>query len=164
MLCALSLAAAGCGSEPLASQPAPLPTPRGDFGPSQPGTGTPPRPVAPKLQTPDGATAASLAGGSVGVVGVEGAVGVRPATLDVASDGRLTALRWTRWDARIAEGTGTLRLIDCDPNCAGGTIRTVAATVRLSSPRLCGRATYFDRAEVGVTGGESPASYVRAPC
>jgi hypothetical protein len=161
LACALALA--GCGAEPAASS-APPPLPKGDFGPSEPGAGTPPRPVAPKLHRPPAPVASALAGGSVGVVGVEGVVGVRPSTLDVAADGQLTALRWTRWDARSAEATGRLRLTDCDPDCAGGTVKTLPATVRLTGPRLCGRASYFDRAEVTVTGGEAPASYVRAPC
>jgi hypothetical protein len=100
------------------------------------------------------------------VIGVEGAVGVRPSALAVSADGTLEDLRWRRWDATGAEGAGTLRLRDCDPSCASGGIDSIPATVRLSAPRLCGRATYFDRARVEVDAGDTPnpATYVRAPC
>jgi len=106
--------------------------------------------------------------GMVGVVGVEGAVGVRPSTLDVSADGTLEDLRWLRWDARGAEGAGTLKVRDCDPSCASGGKDSYPATITLSSPMLCGRATYFDRArvelEAGAPGRVGPTTYVRAPC
>ena len=61
-------------------------------------------------------------------------------------------------------GTGTLTLRDCDPSCASGGKDRYPATIRLSSPRLCGRAAYFDRARVELDGAPEPATYVRAPC
>ena len=95
---------------------------------------------------------------------MEGDVGVRPRSLEVSADGTLEGLRWSRWADTGAEGRGRLRLRDCDPTCASGDVKALAATVRLSGPRLCGRATYFDRAEVAVEGEGPPATYVRAPC
>ena len=108
--------------------------------------------------------AAALSAGTVGVLGADGAVGVRPSRLDVSSDGTISHLQWSSWGAGSAEGAGELRLLDCDPTCAGGGVKVLDAKVKLSSPRLCGRATYFDRAVVSVGGQAPPASYVRAPC
>jgi hypothetical protein len=156
----LTLALTGCGAE-RAAAPA---IPKGDYGPERPGSGERARPVAPPRKAPSAAVASALAGGTVGVMGVEGAVGVRPGSLDVAADATLVDLRWTRWDSTGAEATGTLSVRDCDPSCASGGREEHPATVRLSSPRLCGRSTYFDHARVEPDGADAPASYVRAPC
>ena len=162
ILVALALGGCGAGDEPeRAAAPA---IPKGDYGPERPGSGERSRPVAPPRKAPSAAVASALAAGTVGVVGVEGAVGVRPASLDVAADGTLEDVRWERWDARGAEGTGTLSVRDCDPTCASGGREEHPATIRLSAPRLCGRATYFDRARVELEGAPAPANYVRAPC
>ena len=161
---ALALALGGCGSssdEKTASTP---PLPKGDFGPTEPGKGERKRPEAPPVKTPSAGVAQALANGIVGVIGVEGDVGVRPSSLDVSSDGTLQELRWKDWGTSTASATGTLRLRDCDPTCAGGGIDTLKATIKLSSPRLCGRSTYFDRGKVEVPGEETPTTYLRAPC
>jgi len=152
---------AGCGAEREAARG---PVPEGDFGPVTPGTGSRARPVAPPSKRPSAAVAAALSAGTVGVIGVDGAVGVRPARLDVSSDGTLSGLAWSSWGSVSATGTGKLRLLDCDPTCAGGGVAELDAKVRLSAPRLCGRATYFDKAVVSVGDGSPPVSYVRAPC
>jgi hypothetical protein len=162
-IAALALAFAGCGSSSQETASVP-PPPKGDFGPTQPGEGKRKRPEAPPLEKASAAVAQALAAGTVGVVGVEGDVGVRPASLDVSADGTLQDLRWKDWGESTASATGALRLRDCDPTCAGGGIDTLKATIKLSSPRLCGRATYFDHATVEVPGDEQPATYVRAPC
>jgi hypothetical protein len=152
-------AAAGAGGSPV---------PEGDWGPTEPGTGERARPVAPPRKAPSAAVAGLLEAGTVGVVGVEGAIGVKPASLDVSADGVLEDMRWERWDDRGAEGTGTLKVRDCDPTCATGGRDSFLATIRLSEPRLCGRAAYFDRARVELDGAPEsvgrPATYVRAPC
>jgi hypothetical protein len=113
--------------------------------------------------------ASALEAGVVGVVGVEGVVGVRPAAIEVSADGTLEDLHWDRWDSGGAEGAGTLEVRDCDPSCASGGKDSHPATIRLSQPRLCGRATYFDRARVELDAGDTPGrvgptTYVRAPC
>jgi hypothetical protein len=156
------LAGCGGGSEEQAAAPRPLP--KGDFGPTEPGKGEFKRPEAPPRKKPAASVAAALDAGTVGVVGVEGDVGVRPKQLDVSADGTLEQLEWRNWGDAAATATGELRLRDCDPNCASGGIDTIKATVKLSSPRLCGRATYFDRARISVPGDEQPTTYVRAPC
>jgi hypothetical protein len=153
---------AGCGG--AEEQPAAPAVPQGDFGPTEPGSGPRKRPVAPPLQQPSDAVAGALAGGAVGVVGVEGDIGVRPRSLEVSADGTLRGLEWESWTDRSAEGRGRLVLRDCDPTCANGSLDAFEATVRLSQPRPCGRATYFDRAEVTVHGAAPPTTYVRAPC
>ena len=163
----LVLALMGCGATGEREQRAAgNPVPKGDWGPEQPGSGERARPVAPPRKQPPAAVARALEAGTVGVVGVEGAIGVRPASLEVSADGTLEDLRWERWDSRGAEGTGTLQVRDCDPSCASGGKDAYPATIRLSAPRLCGRATYFDAAGVEVDAGDTPTptSYVRAPC
>ena len=163
----LAIALGGCGAS-SGEQAATSATPKGDWGPTEPGTGERKRPVAPPRKAPSAAVARLLDAGTVGVVGVEGAVGVRPRSLDVSADGVLEDLSWDRWDDRGAEGTGVLEVRDCDPTCASGGHDSFLATIRLSEPRLCGRATYFDAARVELddapaSAGE-PTTYVRAPC
>jgi hypothetical protein len=153
---------AGCGGGERAAATRPVPT--GDLGPEKSGQGEIPRPPAPPTKRPSAVVAQALASGVVGVVGIEGDVGVRPKRLLVSSDGTLEQLRWKDWGDSSATATGDLRLRDCNPSCASGGIDMPKATVELSSPRLCGRATYFDRATVSVTGEEPPTTYVRAPC
>jgi hypothetical protein len=162
-LIAVVLGGCGSGGEQVASQPAARPLPKGDFGPVEPGEGTRARPVAPPKKAPPAAVAGDLAAGTVGVVGVDGAIGVRPSSLLVSSDGTIENLRWSSWGVTGADGEGRMRVLDCDPTCAGGTVKRLQVEIKLSSPRLCGRETYFDRAV--VSGGDTPAaSYVRAPC
>ena len=163
----LAIALGGCGAS-SGEQAATSAKPKGDWGPTEPGTGERKRPVAPPRKAPPAAAARLLDAGTVGVVGVEGAIGVRPRTLDVSADGVLEDLSWDRWDDRGAEGTGVLEVRDCDPTCASGGRDSYLATIRLAQPRLCGRATYFDTARVVLDdapeSAEEPATYVRAPC
>ena len=164
MICALALALAGCGESEERGRAAAPPTVKGDWGPSEPGSGERARPVAPPRKAPSPTVASALDAGAIGVVGVEGVVGVKPASLDVSADGTLDDLRWQRWASGGAEGTGTMTLRDCDPSCASGGKDAYPATITLSAPRLCGRATYFDRARVVLDDGPKPTTYVRAPC
>jgi hypothetical protein len=128
-------------------------------------------PVArPRARPASPAVTAALASGVVGVVDASGRVGVRPRTLETSSDAELRDLRWQRWDAAGARGSGRLRILDCDPSCALGRVRSLAATIRLSAVRECGGRFYFDAAAVRIdpaaspVRGAQPASYVRAPC
>ena len=167
LILVLAVALGGCGAADEQASSAAKPAPKGDWGPTEPGTGERSRPVAPPRKAPSAAVARALEAGTVGVVGVEGAVGVKPASLDVSADGVLEDLTWARWSDRGAEGTGTLKVRDCDPTCASGGRDSFPATIRLSEPRLCGRASYFDRARVELDGAPDsgqPATYVRAPC
>ena len=107
----------------------------------------------------------ALAGGKVGVVGVEGGIGVQPRSLEVSADGTLEGLEWATWTT-TPPGGGAARcaLRDCDPTCATGSLDELEATVRLSRPLPCGGARYFDRAVVRSTRTPPPETYVRAPC
>ena len=55
-------------------------------------------------------------------------------------------MNWTAWDATQADGTGTEKLDDCNPNCAAGTLHAVAVRVALSNPVLvcaAGKGTWY---------------------
>jgi hypothetical protein len=41
-------------------------------------------------------------------------------------------IKWSKWDATGAEGTGTYNVNDCDPYCAAGKMHTAVVTVKLS--------------------------------
>jgi hypothetical protein len=47
-------------------------------------------------------------------------------------------MTWSTWSGREAVGTGTYKLDDCNPNCAGGHVYPVATVVTLSQPvKVC---------------------------
>ena len=43
-------------------------------------------------------------------------------------------MTWTAWDSTQADGAGTEKIDDCNPNCAAGTLHAVAVRVALSKP------------------------------
>ena len=43
-------------------------------------------------------------------------------------------MTWTSWDSTQADGSGTEKIDDCNPNCAAGTLHSVAVRVALSKP------------------------------
>src|ERR1700754_569118 len=104
-----AVALAGCGvldDEGPATHNAPDPA---VYGPSRatsndspPSSELPPPPVV----TPSPRVAASLDAGEVGIVDLVGTVGVKPASLDTASDLTVSGLRWTEWSASGAAGDG----------------------------------------------------------
>ncbi|MGH3286489.1 MAG: hypothetical protein ACRDPD_17725 [Streptosporangiaceae bacterium] len=50
----------------------------------------------------------------------------------------LSHMTWTTWSGSEALGTGTYKLDDCNPNCAGGHVYSLAAVVTLSQPvKVC---------------------------
>ena len=62
----------------------------------------------------------------------------------------LYKMSWTTWSATEAVGTGTYKIDDCNPNCAGGMVYPVATAVTLSQPvKVCsssGTRWYWSRA------------------
>src|SRR5262249_10354406 len=106
----------------------------------------------------------SVPAGEIGVVGIDGAAGFRPATLATSSDASLEGLSWSSWSGGGAAGSGSFDVNDCQPNCATGHTRRVAAAVALSDVRTCDGRRYFGRAVVKLASGPAPTSYVRAPC
>jgi hypothetical protein len=171
-VCVLAGLLAGCGVTPdesVVNPGAPTLDPRA-YGPRQASPSVTIAVDRPAARPASPAVASALASGVVGVVDVSGRVGVRPRRLETSSDATLQDLRWTRWDAAGARGSGRLRILDCSPSCAAGRPRVIAAAVRLSAVRECGGRFYFDAAEVRIdptaspVRGEQPATYVRAPC
>ena len=168
ILCALSLA--GCGvldDVGPATQATPDPS---LYGPATATSNdSPPSselPVPPKV-APSAEVASELDDGQVGIVDLDGVVGVRPDSLETASDLTLDSLRWSAWGAAGATGEGRLRLPNCQPTCASGGSTEVAARVELSGLKTCDGRRYFDHAEVRIAAppsGMQPASYLRAPC
>jgi len=50
----------------------------------------------------------------------------------------LAGMKWTTWSGIEAVGTGTYKLDDCSPDCAGGHVYPVPAVVTLSQPvKVC---------------------------
>jgi hypothetical protein len=55
-------------------------------------------------------------------------------------------MTWTAWDSTQADGTGTEKIDDCNPNCAAGTLHAVAVRVALSRPVMvctAGKGTWY---------------------
>jgi hypothetical protein len=114
----------------------------------------PPSTAPPATASPDVAATASAAppvvylaeGGSV-----TGTIEHAPACrADCAISGDssvfLSDMTWSTWTSAEAVGAGTEKLDDCNPNCAAGTIHSVAVDVTLSKPVLVclsGQGTWF---------------------
>jgi hypothetical protein len=50
----------------------------------------------------------------------------------------LASMKWTTWSGTEAVGAGTYKLDDCNPDCAGGHVYSVATVVTLSQPvKVC---------------------------
>ena len=168
VLC-LALLVAGCGvldDEGPALTNAPDPA---VYGPEHAVDREPPAFDAPKLAEPPPEVARSLDAGAIGVVDLTGTVAIEPSSLETASDATLEEIRWSSWDEHGAEGSGRLRALTCQPTCAGGSTKTVAARIELSGVKVCGGRQYYERGEVLVDpkdtpSGSQPATYVRAPC
>jgi hypothetical protein len=75
-------------------------------------------------------------------------VTVRPLTILAAcGDGNffLTGLRWTRWDAHGAVGSGIGHQNDCTPDCSRGHFHFYAVAVRLWAPVVCAGLNEFSK-------------------
>jgi hypothetical protein len=75
---------------------------------------------------------------NVVLVNCEHRAEVRPTKfLQACADGTLLLenMRWTRWGAGSAVGTGQQVVNDCDPYCAAGHYRSYPVRVTLDSPR-----------------------------
>jgi len=57
-----------------------------------------------------------------------------PTTLLLSGDGSIFAsgVTWSGWGAATAQGTGTLRVNDCTPNCAAGKLSSYSATITVT--------------------------------
>lgn len=61
---------------------------------------------------------------------------VEPSAISTSADGNggITGITWSSWTAYSAEGSGSISLNNCDPNCAPGTRVSVPVSIALSSP------------------------------
>ena len=78
----------------------------------------------------------------------------KPRTITVAcADGNFQVRRisWTTYGSSSARGTGTARVNDCQPTCAGGRFRNYPARVVLSRVTQCGDVPQFRRLAVTFT-------------
>jgi hypothetical protein len=67
----------------------------------------------------------------------------RPARILFGSRTGITGVRWSRWNGRVAAGSGTLLYNDCMPNCATARPQRFRVAIKLSRPRECsGRHEY----------------------
>jgi hypothetical protein len=63
-----------------------------------------------------------------------GEMKTEPKSIVNSGDGSVfvAGITWTNWGAAIATGSGTLKVDDCNPNCAQGTLTGYRATVTVS--------------------------------
>jgi hypothetical protein len=68
------------------------------------------------------------------VVSCGGEMRTEPSNIDVSADGSgfVAGLTWTGWGSATAQGSGTLNINNCNPNCAQGSPTGYPATVTLS--------------------------------
>lgn len=129
----LILTLAGCTQ---ASPLGPGPTVTQSQPPATAGGGLSQTPTAPATSAAPGtSTAQSEVGVCVTpVVTCKGELKTEPSQIVLSGDGTafVTGLLWTGWGSNGATGSGTLKLDNCDPNCAQGTLTGYEATIVLS--------------------------------
>ncbi len=61
---------------------------------------------------------------------------MEPSTIGTAADGNgeITGITWSSWTASNAEGSGSIDLNNCAPNCAQGTRINVPVAIGLTNP------------------------------
>jgi hypothetical protein len=91
-------------------------------------------------------------------VGCNGEMRTEPSQVIVSGDGSayISGLTWTGWGGSGATGSGTLKLDNCEPNCAQGKFTPYAATVTLSDLTSYGSAGLQGYAEMTVSAPGSP--------
>jgi hypothetical protein len=100
-------------------------------------TSAPPAPTQVPTQVPTSAAPPST--GSLSnvtvciapVVSCQGELKSQPATILLSGDGSIFVndLSWTGWGSEGATGHGTLKIDNCEPNCAQGSFKDYAATI-----------------------------------
>jgi hypothetical protein len=138
--CALAFALAGCSSASTTGTPPPptqISTAQSGIG--QGATPTPTgSPTSPALTSAPPAST-SAAASDVGVcvtpvVTCRGELKTEPSEIIVSGDGTafITGLVWTGWGLSSATGAGTLKLDNCNPDCAQGSLKPYRVTVVVS--------------------------------
>ena len=91
------------------------------------------------------------------VVTCQGELKTQPEQIILSGDGTafVADISWTGWGLAGATGSGTLKLDNCDPNCAQGSLTDYTATIVLSdlTPYGSGKQAY---AEMNVDAPGSP--------
>ena len=135
LLTACNSSASSTGSSPAGTAGA-VSTP----GTSGPITGPATPPSSPGLAAaPTGAgTFLAAAQDLNGTLLHEPACGGYGCALSGDSTAFLSRMTWTTWSGSEAVGTGRYKLDDCNPDCAGGHVYSVATVVTLSQPvKVC---------------------------
>jgi hypothetical protein len=60
----------------------------------------------------------------------------------------ITRLRYHSYGAAYARARGRLHYVDCNPTCAGGSVRTVSGQIRLGGIVRCSGVRYYGRATI----------------
>jgi serine/threonine-protein kinase len=71
--------------------------------------------------------------------------------------GYLKGLTWSSWGQPTAQGTGTLEIDNCNPNCAQGTFTGYPATVTLTNLTPYGTSGYQAYASMTINAPSSPS-------
>jgi hypothetical protein len=152
-LAAVSACLAGCsGSTPGASASAPATSATVSTPVSSAAAGTT-QAAAPSVSASPAATVSAAPpvvylaeGGSVTGTALHAPGCQADCVLSGDSTFSLSDMTWQTWNSAVAAGTGTEKLDDCDPNCASGTVHSVAVDVALSKPVmvcLSGKGRWF---------------------
>ena len=91
-------------------------------------------PTATATNSPVAITVCTVPAGGCTLAGAARDMAERPQQIDATGDGSqvVTGLSWTGWGSSRATATGTLRVNDCQPNCANGKVAGYPATVTVS--------------------------------
>lgn len=87
----------------------------------------------------------------------------RPKTIVIAcADGNyaLIGLRWQTWGTRTATATGTARVNDCTPDCAGGHFHDYPVTATANALTKCGATPIYNQLTIAYRGSR-PRSFAR---
>ncbi|MEY2591016.1 MAG: hypothetical protein QOJ67_3000 [Acidimicrobiaceae bacterium] len=106
------------------------------------------------------ACSSSKSSQSAKVLDCQGATpAVQPSELILAcGDGsiRATELHWTAWSASGAQGSGTLVITNCSPNCAIGSRQQFPADFELMSPKAVVGTTFLTELQIRFRGVGPP--------
>jgi hypothetical protein len=88
---------------------------------------------------------------------------MRPSSITITcgdANAAVIDLKWSSWGGSKAHATGKFAYNDCKPSCAGGSGKTVPATVALSGSKMCGSRNTYHAMVVHFT-GKLPSGYKR---
>jgi hypothetical protein len=78
-------------------------------------------------------------------------------TIACADDGIfISGLKWSSFGGSKATGTGTLKINNCDPNCAAGKASSYPAKVTATTPKVCRGVTDYTVIQLTYTTSARP--------